>query len=60
MKRRRENSPTFAKRVECVQLAGAFECPFAVESGSKLPALHTLRAIADIGKFAPNLRVGGL
>jgi len=31
--------------MECVQLAGAFGPPAAHESGSKLPALHTLRDV---------------
>ena len=34
-----------AKRVECVQLAGAFGAPPPNESASKLDALHTLRDI---------------
>ena len=34
-----------AKRMECVQLAGAFERCRAPESGSKLHALQTLRAV---------------
>jgi len=34
-----------AKRLKCVQLAGAFEWPGAYESGSKLHALQTLRDI---------------
>src|SRR5437773_2915720 len=33
-----------AKRMECVELAPAFDPPGAYESGSKLHALHTLRA----------------
>ena len=32
-----------AKRMECVQLAGAFGAPLLNESASKLDALHTLR-----------------
>src|SRR5216683_7091416 len=34
-----------AKRVECGQLAGAFGPPTALQSGSKLHALHALRDI---------------
>src|SRR5438093_7967462 len=34
-----------AKRMECVELAPAVRCVARVESGSKLHALHTLRAI---------------
>src|SRR6266571_7100204 len=34
-----------AKRMECVELAPAVGCVARVESGSKLHALHTLRAI---------------
>jgi hypothetical protein len=34
-----------AKRMECVQLAAAFELPCINESGSKLHALHTLREV---------------
>jgi hypothetical protein len=34
-----------AKRVECVRLAGAFRVRRATESGSKLHALQTLRAV---------------
>ncbi len=37
-----------AKRLECVQLAGAFEWLGAHESGSKLRALQTLRAIGCV------------
>src|SRR5204863_8688747 len=43
--------PNVAKRMECVQLAAAFELPCVsarlacFESGSKLHALHTLRDI---------------
>ena len=36
--------PTRAKRLECVQLAGAFRRGGACDSGSKLRALQTLRA----------------
>src|SRR6266700_3559179 len=36
----------FAKRLECVQLAGAFGPPTVLESGSKLHALHTLANLA--------------
>jgi len=56
-----------AKRLECVQLAGAFEWPGAYESGSKLHALQTLRATSSCPMvlpaanwpktFAPNARV---
>ena len=35
--------PNRAKRMECVQLAGAFRPPAAHKSESKLLALHTLR-----------------
>src|SRR6266516_4885441 len=35
--------PHRAKRMECVQLAGAFVRGWRFESGSKLHALHTLR-----------------
>src|SRR5882762_1080147 len=38
--------PNRAKRMECVQLTGAFGPPNAYESGSKLDALHTLREAA--------------
>src|SRR5439155_184153 len=34
-----------AKRMECVELAPAVGCVARVKSGSKLHALHTLRAI---------------
>src|SRR5438445_3915281 len=34
-----------AKRMECVELAPAVGCVARFESGSKLHALHTLRAI---------------
>src|SRR5712671_2241341 len=34
-----------AKRMECVQLAGAVVLPWAIKSGSKLQALHTLREV---------------
>jgi len=34
-----------AKRMECVQLAPAFERPSKNDSASKLDALHTLRAV---------------
>ena len=44
--RRGKPQPNSAKRMECVQLAGAFEPPAAHESGSKLHALHTLREVA--------------
>ena len=40
------------KRLECVQLAGAFGPPTVLESGSKLSKLHalqTLRAIHSAG-----------
>src|SRR5213592_385093 len=35
----------FAKRMECVELAPAVRCVARFESGSKLHALHTLRAV---------------
>ena len=41
-----EPQPNGAKRMEYVQLAGAFGPPAAHESGSKLRALHTLREAA--------------
>ena len=37
------HAPRFAKRMECVQLAGAFELAGPYESGSKLHAVQTLR-----------------
>src|SRR6266536_5833469 len=43
--------PNGAKRMECVQLAGAFGPPTAHESGSKLHALHTLREAAAACKI---------
>src|SRR6266568_4097401 len=43
--------PNCAKRMECVQLAGAFGPPIAYENGSKLHALHTLRDIAAASKI---------
>src|SRR5881394_2841890 len=45
----RPPSPTRAKRMECVRLAGAVRCPHTrrcPKSGSKLTALHTLREYA--------------
>src|SRR5437867_12068407 len=36
--------PNLAKRMECAQLAAAFKHPAPYDSGSKLRALHTLRA----------------
>src|SRR5438046_1315316 len=41
---RRRLVANVAKRMECVELAPAFDPPGAYESGSKLHALHTLRA----------------
>src|SRR5438552_16028070 len=35
----------FAKRMECVELAPAVRCVARFDSGSKLHALHTLRAV---------------
>src|SRR5438876_9528339 len=35
----------FAKRMECVELAPAVRCVARFDSGSKLHALHTLRAL---------------
>jgi hypothetical protein len=40
-----EPQPTGAKRMECVQLAGAVVAGSAFESGNKLQALHTLREL---------------
>ena len=48
-----------AKRLECVQLAGAFEWPGAYESGSKLHALQTLRATSCGPGFADGAFVNG-
>src|SRR6266446_249789 len=49
-----------AKRLECVQLAGAFGPPTMLESGSKLHALHTpanlakrLECVQLAGAFGP-------
>jgi apolipoprotein N-acyltransferase len=37
--------PACAKRLECAELAPAFEPPFSYDSASKLDALQTLRAV---------------
>ncbi len=44
-----------AKRLECVQLAGALGPPSVLESGSKLRALQTLRAIHAPANLAKRL-----
>ena len=46
----------FAKRLECVQLAGAFGPPSVLESGSKLHAFQTLRAIHPAGRTRASFR----
>jgi hypothetical protein len=47
-------SPTSAKRLECVRLAGAFRGLVLLvargKSGSKLHALHTLRVIRRLAR----------
>jgi len=37
--------PNCAKRLECAQLAPAFECALVFDSASKLGALQTLRVV---------------
>src|SRR5205823_1356224 len=48
--------PNLAKRLECVQLAGAFGPPSVLESGSKLHALQTLRAIHTAARTRASYR----
>jgi hypothetical protein len=51
---------SFAKRMECAELAPALEPAWTTESGSKLRALHTLREIglrqaSRVAKYLPPL-----
>src|ERR1039458_1128273 len=48
-----------AKRLECDQLAGAVVCWRWLESGSKLHALQTLRAVASGVAATRSPRLGG-
>src|SRR5438552_19061035 len=42
--------------MECVELAPAVGCVVRIESGSKLHALHTLRAVRTLWPGAPYLQ----
>src|SRR5438034_633611 len=52
--------PKVAKRMECVQLAGAVVRAWALESGSKPSALHTLREEGRVGDFVAGCEQVGL